>query len=202
VTNDDAMETGRLNRRTAVTAFGGAAAAVMLARSRGAAAPAPRATVLDTAAFQSGGIGLGRTRDEWIAEVGEGERIDVELGDDLYEYAVQFGPVYVAFRDFGDVSYAHYIEIGFGGGGLTYDRVEPIVTGMMPADADATDSYLAPATPSGPTAIATWRYVSDSLGSLHPGIPSEFLSMRLQKRGEDNAWLVTSAHLMVGEIMQ
>jgi len=195
---------GRTTRRTAVSAFAlGGAAAVISARSRGLAAPAGDAgPVLDLAAFQSGEIGLGVSRDEWVAQVGEGERIDVALGDDLYEYAVQIGRIYVAFREINDFSYAHYIEFGFGADGLTYDRIEPIVRSMMPADARATDAYLAPATPSGPTAIASWRYTSESLGSVHPGILPEFLSMRLQRRGDDNAWLVSSAHLMAGEIMQ
>jgi len=197
----DEPVTGPMTRRAAVSALGGVAAAVLLARSRGLAAPSG-GTLLDAAAFQSGGVGLGVSRDEWIAQVGEGERIDVGIGDDLYEYAVQIGRLYVVFRAMNDVAYAHYIEFSFGEDGLTYDRVEPIVSSMMPADADATDAYLAPATPSGPTAIATWRYVSDALGAVHPGIPRHFLSVRLQHRDDDGAWRVTSAHLVAGEIMQ
>jgi hypothetical protein len=195
------LTAGRLSRRTAVGAFGGGAAAVLLARSRGLAAPGQGGSAIDFPMFQNSGPALGMTRDDWFAAIGEGDRVDGGIDGDLYEYGTQMGMLYVSFRAINDDFYASYIEFAFGGNGLTYDRVEPIVREMMPGDARATGSYLAPATPAGPTAIASWSYVSEELAT-RPGFSPEFLSMRLQERGADNAWLVSSAILVAGDIMQ
>jgi hypothetical protein len=191
----------RLSRRTALAALGGAAA-VSLASERARAALAPRGVATRLLAIPGDGPVLGMSREDWVAAMGPGEQVDAGLGDDMYVYGAQNGMLYVTFREFTDGAFANYIEFQIGGDGLPYSQVDPMARSMMPADADATDSYLAPATPGGPTAIATWRYTSEELDAVHPGIPGTFLSLWMQRRGDDNAWLVSSIHLIAGDIMQ
>lgn len=194
-------ESGRLTRRLALGVLGGAAA-LALGNGNGGAAPAPPETLVGSLAAPGETPVLGMSREDWEAAMGPGEPVEAGLGDPMYGYGAQYGMLYATFREFNDGAFVNYIEFQFGSDGMTYDRVDPITRAFMPADADATDAYLAPATPGGPTAIASWRYVSEELGDVHPGIPGHFLSMWMQRRGEDGAWLVSSIHLIAGEVMQ
>lgn len=194
-------DAARVSRRLALTSLGGAAALALASRS-GSAAPAAPGTRADVLFAPGDNPVLGMSRDDWERAMGPGEPVDTGLGDEMFAYGAQYGMLYATFREFSDGAFVNYIEFRFGGDGMTYDRVDPIIRAFMPADADATDAYLAPATPGGPTAIACWRYESEELDAAHPGIPGHFLSMWMQERGEDGAWIVSSIHLIAGDIMQ
>ncbi|MGH2531115.1 MAG: hypothetical protein ACRDJW_02300 [Thermomicrobiales bacterium] len=150
------------------------ATAVLLAV---AAAGAPAARANQAGSLDSGALGL--TRAEIEAQWGPGEQVDVPghpIYDEMYAYAGQSEIYYAWFVVANGEDVARYVEVAWGEEGIPSQDARALAEGLLPADAEYTETYIAPPTPRGAIALETHRYVSESLGGAYGGaVPAEIL---------------------------
>ena len=103
----------------------------------------------------SGGIGLTREAWEMIhgpATVGQGL---LSYEDGAYDVGAPGGVV-------------SFIEFGWVAPGVPSDEAEATARALLPADATLVETFVAPATPSGPTGLRLHRYQSLDLAGVLP----------------------------------
>ncbi len=136
-----------------------------------------RTVQAEAAGFSSGALGL--TRPEIEAQWGHGELVDVPghpIYDETYAYAGQGWTTYVWYVSFNGKDVAAYVEVAYGPEGVPPVQAHDLAQGYLPADAEFSELFIAPATPQGPTALAMTRYLSPSLAATHGNIiPAEIL---------------------------
>src|SRR5215213_2946928 len=129
------------------------------------------------AGFSSGALGL--TRAEIEVQWGQGEIVDVPghpIYDETYAYAGQGWTTYVWYVSFNELEVAAYVEVAYDSEGVSPVQARDLAQGYLPADAEFSELFIAPATPQGPTALAMTRYLSPSLAATHGNIiPAEIL---------------------------
>lgn len=157
----------RISRRQALASAAIAAGAVGLGRS----------TQAQEAEFSSGALGL--TRSAIDAQWGAGERVAVPghpIYDETYAYAAQGWTTYVWYMSFNDQEVAAYVEVAYGPEGVSPVQAHDTAMAYLPADAEFSELFVAPATPRGPTALTMTRYLSPSLAAAYGEIiPAEIL---------------------------
>jgi hypothetical protein len=157
----------RVSRRTALSAVALTAGSIGLRRSAST----------QESSFSSGALGI--TRADIEARWGAGERVKVSghpIYNETYAYPGQGWTTYVWYMSFNDVEVAAYVEVDYGPDGVTMVQARELVSNYLPADAEFSELFVAPATPGGPTALTMTRYLSPSLASRYDGIiPAEIL---------------------------
>ena len=113
--------------------------------------------VTQTDGVVSGGIGLSRA--DWEERHGPGE-----VGQNYVTY--EGGAYYVQFRD--DV--VSFLEFGWADPGVTFGEAEAAVLDFLPSDARLDETFYAPATAGGPTALLMHRYASRALAAGLPDV--------------------------------
>ena len=136
-----------------------------------------RSVQAEAAGFSSGALGL--TRAEIEVQWGQGEIVDVPghpIYDETYAYAGQGWTTYVWYMSFNELEVAAYVEVVYGSNGVSPVQARDLAQSYLPADAEFSELFIAPATPQGPTALTMTRYLSPSLAATYGNIiPAEIL---------------------------
>jgi hypothetical protein len=137
------------------------------------------------ASLDSGALGL--TKVEIEADFGTVEKPITVPGhaiyDETFAYESQAGTVYVSYRDINGEMVAVYVEFVWRGDGVSEQDARDMIAHLIPADSTLTELYIAPPTGSGPIALVTSRYKSDSLGGI-PALAPEVMVIEQQLWGD------------------
>ena len=130
---------------------------------------------------------LGATRSEIEAEFGRVEKPITVPGHPIYDetFAYELGEatLFVTYRDVDGELTAVFAEFVWFGDGVSQPVARRVVQNLLPADADLTELYVAPPTTSGPIALVTERYESESLGE-HAALAPEVLVIYQERWGD------------------
>jgi hypothetical protein len=168
----------------------------------------PVAGLAQNGQLASGALGL--TRAEIEAQWGQGVGPFAGPGAyftiyEMYSYYSQRGTYHVGYQDTNGQQIAVYLEINLPGG-LSEREAQALATGYLPADAERTETYTAPPSPDGATALQTYRYVSPSLNAAYDGLlASEVLVIFYERWDEPDFEFgrrVTAISMMVRTITQ
>jgi len=133
------------------------------------------ATARQAVSIDSGALGLFPSEIEAIFGP-PSERVEVpDPGyDDTWAYETEDGTLIVTYREINGEEIAIYLEFSWRGEGTGEIDARHLVESLLPADAELTELYTAPPTTSGPIALVSNRYESESLGS-NMALTSEIL---------------------------
>ncbi len=154
----------RHTRRSLASALALSPLALGLAST--SAAPAARAQ--EGPDFESGALGLSQVAfiDRW-GPIGEPVEVAGHYLRDMYMVGTQAGILHVAFGDVAGGPVALYVEFAWHEDGAPEADTTDLIEGLLPADADLTELYIAPPTPVGPVALEMRRYISASLAAAY-----------------------------------